>query len=147
MLKTILFISGRPGLFRLVAQGKNMLIVESVADKKKIPAYHNDKVTSLGDISIYTNSGETPLYQVMTNIQKKEKGEKASIPTSATANELRDYMAEILPDFDRERVYPSDIRKIVNWYNILIADGFTSFAPKEEGAPATEESENSETTK
>ena len=104
MLKTILSISGRPGLFRLVSHGKNMLIVESLTDKKKVPAYAKDKVISLGDIAIYTNDGEVPLHEVLTNIKNKENGEKASISTSAKGDELRAYMAEVLPEFDRDRV-------------------------------------------
>ena len=106
MLKTILSISGRPGLFRLVSHGKNMLIVESLTDKKKVPAYAKDKVISLGDIAIYTNDGEIPLHEVLTNIKNKENGEKASIQTSAKPDELRAYMAEVLPEFDRESRLP-----------------------------------------
>ena len=141
MLKTILSISGRPGLFRLVSHGKNMLIVESLADKRKVPAYANDKVISLGDIAIYTNDGETPLPQVLDNIEKKENGEKASISTSAGSDELRAYMAEILPDFDRDRVYPNDIRKMISWYNILVASGLTDFLPEEEESKEKETEE------
>ncbi len=141
MLKTILSISGRPGLFRLVSHGKNMLIVESLVDKRKIPAYAKDKVISLGDIAIYTNDSEVPLHQVLTNIKNKENGEKASIKTSSTPDELRAYMAEILPEFDRDRVYPSDIKKIIMWYNLLIASGINDFTPEETEAsqPAEEE--------
>lgn len=131
MLKTILSISGRPGLFRLVSHGKNMLIVESLADKKKVPAYAKDKVISLGDIAIYTNGGEVPLHDVLESVKKKENAAKASISTSAKPEELRAYMAEVLPDFDRERVYPSDIKKLISWYNILIEAGITEFVPAE----------------
>ncbi len=141
MLKTILSISGRPGLFRLVSHGKNMLIVESLADKKKVPAYAKDKVISLGDIAIYTNDSEVPLHQVLNNILKKENGEKASVKTSATADELRAYMAEILPEFDRDRVYPSDIKKLIMWYNLLIDAGFKDFTPLEELAAQSAEAE------
>lgn len=137
MLKTILSISGKPGLFKLVSRGKNMLIVESLADKKRVPAYAKDKVISLGDIAIYTDDAEVPLYEVLTSIKNKENGEKASIPTSAKPDELRAYFAEILPNFDRDRVYPSDIKKLISWYNILVGAGITDFTPEE---PATEES-------
>ena len=146
MLKTILSISGRPGLYRLVSHGKNMLIVESLIDKKKVPAYAKDKVISLGDIAIYTNEGEVALHEVLTNIKNKENGEKASILPSAKSDELRAYMAEILPDFDKDRVYPSDIKKLISWYNLLIGVGITDFAPVDmneeettEDAPATTE--------
>lgn len=144
MLKTILSISGRPGLFRLVSHGKNMLIVESLADKKKVPAYAKDKVISLGDIAIYTNESEVPLHEVLTNIKNKENGEKASIKTSATPDELRAYMAEILPEFDRDRVYPSDIKKLIMWYNLLIESGINDFTPIEIASAKPEEEAQSE---
>lgn len=130
MLKTILSISGKPGLFKLVSHGKNMLIVESLADKKRVPAYAKDKVISLGDIAIYTDEAEVPLHEVLTSVKNKENGQQASIPTSAKPDELRAYFAEILPNFDRERVYPSDIKKLISWYNILIGAGITEFTPK-----------------
>lgn len=138
MLKTILSISGKPGLFKLVSHGKNMLIVESLIDKKKVPAYAKDKVISLGDIAIYTDEAEVPLHEVLTNVKKKENGQTASlVPSKAQPDELRAYMAEVLPNFDRDRVYPSDIKKLISWYNILIGAGITEFTP--------EESENAET--
>ena len=130
MLKTILSISGKPGLFKLVSHGKNMLIVESLADKKRVPAYAKDKVISLGDIAIYTDEAEVPLHEVLTSVKNKENGQQASIPTSAKPDELRAYFAEILPNFDRERVYPSDIKKLISWYNILIGAGITEFTPE-----------------
>lgn len=142
MLKTILSISGRPGLFKLVSRGKNMLIVESLADKKKVPAYARDKVISLGDIAIYTNEAEVPLHEVLTSVKNKENGQKSSLnPSSAKPDELRAYMAEVLPDFDRERVYPSDIKKLLTWYNLLISADITNFTPEE---PAANEEEANE---
>lgn len=144
MLKTILSISGKPGLFKLVSHGKNMLIVESLADKKRVPAYAKDKVISLGDIAIYTDDAEVPLHEVLTSVMNKENGKKASISTSAKPDELRAYFAEVLPSFDRERVYPSDIKKLISWYNILIGAGITDFTPEE---PAAEEETPAEETK
>lgn len=142
MLKTILSISGRRGLFRLVSHGKNMLIVESLEDGKKVPAYAKDKVISLGDIAIYTEGAEVPLHEVLTSIKNKENGAKASIPTTAKPDELRAYLAEVLPEFDRERVYPSDIKKLIGWYNILIEAGVTDFTPVEvKEVPADEGAE------
>lgn len=140
MLKTILSISGKPGLFKLVSHGKNMLIVESLADNKRVPAYAKDKVISLGDIAIYTDEAEVPLHEVLTSIKNKENGGKASIDSSAKPDELRAYLAEVLPNFDRERVYPSDIKKLISWYNLLIAAGITDFTP-EEPAQETEAGE------
>lgn len=146
MLKTILSISGKPGLFKLVSHGKNMLIVESLIDKKKVPAYAKDKVISLGDIAIYTDEAEIPLHAVLTNVKKKENGQKASlVPSKAQAEELRAYMAEVLPNFDRDRVYPSDIKKLISWYNILIDAGITEFTPEEETPQAAPEAEKQET--
>lgn len=131
MLKTILSISGKPGLYKLVSHGKNMLIVESLTDKKRVPAYAKDKVISLGDIAIYTTDSEIHLHEVLTSVKNKENGAVASISPSAKADELRTYFAEILPDFDRDRVYPSDIKKLIAWYNLLIEAGITEFTPQE----------------
>lgn len=139
MLKTILSISGKPGLFKLVSQGKNMLIVESLADKKRIPAYAKDKVISLGDIAIYTSDAEVPLYEVLTAVKTKENGEKVSINLNSKPDELRAYFEEVLPTFDRDRVYPSDIKKLLSWYNLLIGAGITEFAPEEGGESETPE--------
>ena len=134
MLKTILSISGKPGLFKLVSHGKNMLIVESLADQKRVPAYAKDKVISLGDIAIYTDETEVPLHEVLTSVKNKENGGQASISPSAKPDELRTYFAEVLPNFDRDRVYPSDIKKLISWYNLLISAGITDFTPEEPAA-------------
>jgi hypothetical protein len=132
MLKTILSISGKPGLFKLVSQGKNMLIVESLINKQRIPAYARDKVLSLGDIAVYTDGDEVPLHVILTSIRDKENGQKSSLNLSAAQpDELRAYLAGVLPAFDRERVYPSDIRKMISWYNLLVTSGTTNFTPEE----------------
>lgn len=123
MLKTILSISGKPGLYKLVSNGKNMIIVESLTENKKLPVHTRDKVVSLGDISIYTDEGETPLREVFTSIKEKENGAKKTLAAGVKPEELKNYLAEILPTFDRERVYPTDIKKMINWYNILIDAG------------------------
>ena len=141
MLKTILSITGKPGLYRLVSHAKNMLIVESLADKRRVPAYAKDKVISLGDIAMYTTDTEVPLHEVLTNMKNKENGNPTALsPTNATTEELRNYLAEVLPNYDRDRVYPSDIRKLISWYNILVKAGITEFTPTEE-APAAEQNE------
>lgn len=133
MLKTILSISGRPGLYKLVSQGKNMLVVESLIDHKRIPAYTKDKIISLGDIAIYTEEEEKPLHEVFTTIFEKEKGEKTSLnPSKAKPDELHKYMKEILSNYDRDRVYNNDIKKLLNWYNLLISTGITDFTPLSE---------------
>ncbi|MEI8273890.1 MAG: DUF5606 domain-containing protein [Paludibacter sp.] len=131
MLKEILSLTGKPGLFKLVSQGKNMLIVESLIDGKRIPAYTKDKVVSLGDIAIFTESIEIPLGQVLEAVKTKENGVVCSVDSKADNDKLRNYMGEILPDYDRDRVYPSDIRKLINWYNILINAQITDFIAEE----------------
>jgi hypothetical protein len=137
MLKTILSISGKPGLFKLISQAKNMLIVESLAEKKRVPVYARDKVISLGDIAIYTDDEEVPLHKALTLVKDKENGQKVSIDLSSAKPEmLRTYFAEILPNFDRDRVYPNDIKKLLSWYNLLIANDMTDFTPE---AKTTEE--------
>lgn len=120
MLKKILSISGKPGLYKLISNGKNMIIVESLADKRKLPVYARDKVVSLGDISIYTDTDEVPLREVFASIKQKENGAKASVLPSAKPEELRKYFEEILPTFDKDRVYNNDIKKMVSWYNLLL---------------------------
>jgi len=127
MLKEILSISGKPGLFKLISQGKNMIIVESLIDKKRIPSYSHEKVVSLGDIAIFTDNEEVPLREVFDKIKTKENGGVASIDPKADSKLLQVYFGEVLPDFDRERVFPSDIKKVLNWYNILINNGITDF--------------------
>lgn len=141
MLKTILSISGKPGLYKLVSQGKNMLIVETIsADKKRIPAYATDSIVSLGDIAIYTNDAEVPLAEVLEKIKEKYNGAvvEANIK-KASQNQLFEYLGEVLPDFDRDRVYGSDIKKLFSWYNLLVANGIVDFLAKEEVAEEAEE--------
>ncbi len=138
MLNNILSISGKPGLFKLVSRGKNMLIVESITTKKRQPAYAHDKVLSLGDIAMFTYEGETPLYIVMQSVKDKENGAVASITTKATAQELRAWFETVLPDFDQERVYPSDIKKLITWYNLLIESGNADFTVETEEEAAAE---------
>lgn len=139
MLKEILSVTGKPGLFKLVSQGKNMLIVESLIDGKRIPAYSRDKVVSLGDIAMFTETEEVPLSEVLEKLKTKENGQPASIDPKADNDTLRKFMAEILPDYDRDRVYPSDIRKLISWYNLLINNNITEFLAKEEEKTSSEE--------
>lgn len=128
MLKTILSISGKSGLYKLISQGKNMLIVESLIDKKRFPAYGNEKIISLGDIAMYTDAEDIPLKEVLLSMKKKENGAAVAMDLKkASADELRSYLAEVLPDFDRDRVYLSDIKKLISWYNLLVASGMTNF--------------------
>lgn len=144
MLKTVLSISGRPGLYRLVNRGKNMLIVESISTKKRTPAYAHDKVISLGDISIYTETDDVPLTDVLEAVKEKNGGQPVDIKAIGDDAAVREYFAEILQDFDRERVYTSDIKKLLTWYNLLLEGGITEFADKEASAPEVESAPESE---
>ena len=139
MLKEILSLTGKPGLFKLVSQGKNMLIVESLLDGKRIPAYTKDKVVSLGDIAIFTETIEVPLSKVLEALKTKENGAVCALDPKSDNEKLRKFMAEILPDFDRDRVYPSDIRKLIMWYNILINAQITDFSIEEKEEVAVAE--------
>lgn len=132
MLKNVLSISGRPGLYRLVNRGKNMLIVESIATKKRMPAYAHDKIISLGDITMYTIDDDVPLGTVLENVKSKNNAQIIDIKAIGNDAAVREYFAEILPDFDREKVYTSDIKKLFTWYNQLIEAGITDFADKDE---------------
>lgn len=146
MLKKILTVSGKNGLFKMVSQGKNMFIAESLIDRKRIPVYPRDKVVSLGDISIYTDDEEVPLPQILSVIKEKGNGKPIDFSPTIKPDELKSYFAEILPNFDRDKVYPSDIKKIMNWYNLLINAGIVDFETKEEGEE-TEKTEEKETGK
>ena len=136
MLKTILAISGKPGLFKLVNQGKNMLIVESLSTGKRTPAYAHDKVISLGDIAIYTVEEDVPLSKVL---ESKADGKPVDVKAIGDDADIRAYFKEVLPDFDEDRVYTNDIKKVLNWYNQLLAAGITEFVSPEEEENATEE--------
>jgi hypothetical protein len=139
MLKEILSIPGKPGLFKLISQGKNMLVVESLVDGKRMPAYTKDKAVSLGDIAIFIEDAEISLAQVLENVKAKENGALCSVDPKSDNDKLRKYMAEILPEYDRERVYPSDIRKLITWYNILINSKITTFVEEAKEESVVEE--------
>lgn len=144
MLQTILSISGKPGLYKLVSRGKMNLIVEALDDThRRMPAFATDRVTSLSDIAMFTDTEDVPLWKVLKNLGGKEQLKPASFNyKKASGNELRKYFGEILPDFDRERVHDSDIKKLIQWYNILINNGITDFEAVL-SAKEGDESENS----
>lgn len=142
MIRNILAIAGRPGLFKIVKQGKNMLIVSQLATGKCQPAYARDKVSSLGDISIYTVTDDKPLSEVFELIKAKNEGNKVDIKAIGGDSEIREYFAGILPEFDNDRVYTADIKKIFSWYNQLIDAGITDFTNSDE-AEETKSEESS----
>ncbi len=130
MLKTILAISGKPGLYRLVSRGNRSLVVESLdAAKKRQPAFGTDRIISLADIAMYTDDEEVPLRQVLNNIKTKQEGKAVTDIDLKTASkdQLFQFMADVLPQFDRDRVHTSDVKKLIQWYNILIENGVTDF--------------------
>ena len=118
MLKGILAISGQSGLFKLVAESKNNIIVESLETQKRFPVHSTTKVSSLEDISVFTSEGDIQLSKVLKSIFEKENGGKTMNPKSPD-KELRNYFESVLPEYDREKVYISDIKKVLLWYNIL----------------------------
>ena len=142
MLRKILTISGKPGLYRLLSNGRSMLIVETLDDAhKRLPVYATDKVVSLGDIAMYTDSEEVPLWQVMENVKARTEGKPLDIDyKQATNDELATFFAEVLPNYDRDRVYMTHVRKLIQWYNILVHEGITDFKPSDE-SEVEEESE------
>ncbi len=121
-LTGIIAISGKAGLYRVIAQGKNNIIVESLEDKRRVPAYSTDKISALEDISIYTYTEDKPLKVIYDIIFKKENGGE-TISHKEDAAKLHNYLLEILPDYDQERVYGSDIKKLFQWYNLLHKGG------------------------
>ena len=145
-METILSIAGKPGLYKLVSRGNRNLIVEAIdPSRKRLPAFATDRVTSLGDIAMYTDADEVALWKVLESVGKKEESKECSLNyKKASANELHTYFAEVLPNYDRDRVHDSDIKKLLQWYNILVSNGITdfkaTFAPAEaEVEPAAEE--------
>lgn len=143
MLRTILAISGKPGLYKLVSRAQNSLIVETLdATHKRLPAFATDRITSLGDIAMFTETEDVPLFKVLMSLQTLEVGKKSSVDyKKASGDELREYFAKVLPNFDRDRVHNSDIKKLIQWYNILIENGVTDF-DLEKATGAENEEEN-----
>lgn len=144
MIKKILAIAGKPGLFSLVSNGKNMFIVESLQTKKRMPAYAHDKVISLADISIYTTEGDVPLAQVLQAVCDKAEGKPVDVKAFGSDQEIRDFFGEVLPAFDRDRVYTTDIKKLLSWYNILINAGWDKFVEDEPKAEENAEEKAAE---
>lgn len=140
MVDKILAISGKPGLFRLVARGNNMLIVESLLDGRRGPAHQRDRVLSLGDIAMYTVDGEVPLNTVFAKAKELTGGTIAPVGINDPAVEQRAWFAKVMPEYDEDRVRAGDIKKFIQWYNILVETGNDDFSePKE--AEETEEAE------
>ena len=147
MTERIISISGKPGLFKLMKQGRGMLIVESVDEKRqRFSVGMHDKVVSLNDISIYCENEDEPLMNVFNKVKAHENGECLKFnPRKIAANELREYFAAVLPEYDTDRVHDSDIRKLLVWYDLLVKGGITDFEEeKPEEEPAEQKVEEQE---
>lgn len=135
MLKEILSITGKPGLYRMITPGKRTLLVEDLVSKKRFPLGARDRVVCLGDIAMYTVGEDLPLDTILDRVYAVEEGNPINV--KAMDNDaLRAEFAKAVEDFDRDRVYPSDIKKLFNWYNLLISQGYTKFT---EDAPVASE--------
>jgi len=130
MLKGILSISGQPGLFKLVAESKNNIIVESLETQKRIRVYSTVKVSALEDIAIYTETGDVPLKKIFKSIYEEEDG-GCAISSKSSGNELKKYFEKVVPEYDKERVYVSDMKKVILWYNILQEKNLLNFSDEE----------------
>ncbi len=140
-LEKVIAISGKPGLYEIISRTKSGLIVQSMSDGKRFPVNSVHNVSTLNDIAIYTYEEEVPLPEVFTSIYEKEEG-KASIDPKSDKQTLLQFFGEVLPGFDEERVYPSNIKKVVSWYNTLVEAGFDFESLKE--TPAEDGAEKEE---
>ena len=138
-LDKILSIGGKPGLFKLITQTRSGFVAESLLDGKKISVGLRSNVSILSEIAIYTLEEELPLREVFQKIQLKEKGAKTSISHKSEKIQLEEYFFEVLPNYDEDRVYVSDIKKVIQWYNLLYENGITDFSPDDEEASSEEE--------
>ena len=128
-METILAISGKPGLYKLVSSSNTGLIIEILDEsKKRTPVFPTDRVTSLADIAMYTDSEDIALWKVLKNLGEKEGNKECLFNyKKASKAELHDFFSQVLPSYDRDRVHDGDIKKLIQWYNILIKNGFTNF--------------------
>ncbi len=129
-LKDILAISGYPGLFKFVSQGRNAIIVENLETSKRMSAFGSERISSLEDISVYTDEEDLPLLDVFKRIFEKE-GNKPTIDPKSNPDALKDYFSEVVPGYDRDRVYTSDIKKILTWYNLMLKLKMVEFDEEE----------------
>ncbi len=141
-LSKILSISGRAGLFKVISQAKNAVIVESLIDQKRIPAFGHEKMSSLEEISVFSTGEDLPLKEIFKKMHDKLQ-DKETVDPKSDNKILQESFLEMVPEYDQERVYPSDIRKILNWYNLLLANQLLDF-PEEDEQASTEEKKTSE---
>lgn len=132
-LQKVLSVAGKPGLFKLIARNKGGVVVESLLDGKRTSISATANVSSLGDIAIYTYDKEVPLREVFQAMASATEGKEA-LSHKSSKDELEDFFGEVLPKFDQERVYASDIKKVVQWFNILVKNDLLSLLDEEEDA-------------
>jgi len=148
-LQKILSVSGKPGLYKIIGQTKSGVIAEGLLDKKRIPVFATDKMSSLEDIRIFTEDGDVPLKDVFKNIYDKESAGQTTVTGKDSNDALKQYFNEILPDYDKERVYVSDIKKVISWYNLLLENEILNFEEEieetDENTPEEEISEKLDT--
>lgn len=137
-LSGIISIAGKPGLYKVIAQGKNNVIVESLVNGKRIPAYATDKISALEDISIYTLESDVALADVFASLLKRFDGKEGLSHKDDVIN-LQEVLFEVLPEYDEDRVYPSDIKKLFQWYNLLVNAGVLTLEANEKEEPKQEE--------
>ncbi len=130
-LDKILSIGGKPGLYQLVTQTRSGLVAQSLIDGKKISVGIANNISVLSEIAIYTLEEELPLREVFQKIKEKENGSKASVAPKAGKLALEEYFFDVLPNYDEDRVYPSDIKKVIQWYNLLVEHKMADFSDPE----------------
>lgn len=141
-LDKILSISGKPGLYKIVTQTRTGAVVESLIDKKRITVGAHSNISILSEIAIYTLTEEVPLREVLKSIKEKENGEQTSISHKDSKIKLEEFFFEVLPEYDEDRVYASDIKKVIQWYNILQKnDLLASLEAEEENTKTSDEEE------
>jgi len=145
-LSKVLSISGKPGLFKMMAQTKNGVVVESIIDKKRFTAFGNEQISSLEEISIFAEDEDLPLIDVFKLIFKKLEGGKA-LSHKSNNKEIKEFFEDVLPSYDKERVYVSDIKKVINWYNLLTEQEFFDFPEEEEKVDEEKSSDSNEESK
>jgi len=143
----ILSISGKPGLYRLIGESKSNLIVESLIDGKRSPAFSHERISTLKEISIYTEEEDVSLEEVFKKIKELHDGKPVLNPKTASSNEIKALFEKILPNYDREAVYVSDMKKVFGWYNFLLEKELLDFTDEEEQESNSEEVEEKTTEK
>lgn len=132
MLREIISITGKPGLFKIISHSANRLIVEGLTDGKRFPVSARDRIISLGDIAMYTQGDDKPLGEILDLLYTRQEGKAVDLKALVCNDDYAGMFGEVLPDYDRERVYPTDIKKLFSWYNLLVGAGYTRFTEEKE---------------